>query len=238
MVYLSQSDVESSGGGYGYADFKQAGVTMTATQWQLYCERLIDSITSAINHYCRLTSFEQNTYTEYHDGRGPTGELGEYLERDRIVMIREQPVNSITSVSENLASVADPIAWTARVQRTAISAVGLADFELLKRGSLSYLYFNQNVPAKGKNNIQIIYVAGYDPDSELMDDIRMIAMQIADNILGRRKRFQEANAARTNGTKDAADMFKLDQDGAVFTPDIRMQLDKYRRQRAGGAAWR
>lgn len=238
MVYLLQSDIEVTGGGFSYLDFKQAGVIMTATQWQLYCDRLADSITSAINHYCRLTSFEQNTYTEYHDGRGASAELGEYLERDRIFLLREQPVNSVTSVSENRASVIDPIAWTARTPRTTTSTTGLADYELLNRGSLSYIYFNQNVPAKGKNNVKIVYVAGYDDDSETMDDIRYIAMQICDNFLGRKKRFQEANAARTNGTQDAADMYKLDADGAVFTPDIRLQLDKYRRCRTGGIAWR
>ena len=238
MVYLLQSDVESSGGGYSYTDFKQAGTTMTATQWQLYCYRLIDSITSAINHYCRLTSFEQNTYTEYHDGRGASAELGEYLERDRMFLMREQPVNSVTSVSENVNNVIDPIAWTARVPRTTISTLGLADYEVLTRGHLSYIYFNQNVPAKGKNNVKLIYVAGYDPDSELLDDIRLIAQQIADNFLARRKRFQEANEARTNSTRDAADMYRLDANGAVFTDDVRLQLDKYRRYRTGGIAWR
>lgn len=239
MVYLTQADIESSGGGYGYSDFKQAGVTMTAKQWELYCERLIDSITSAINRYCRLTTFEQNSYTEYHDGRGATGDLGEYVERDRIVMIREQPVMSITSVSEDIATANCAPSWTARSQRTSTSVSGTADYQLLTRGSfLSYLYFNQNVPAKGKGNVRIMYLAGYEPSSEIMDDIRIISLQIADNILSRRKRLQEANAARTNGTKDSADMFKLDADGKIFTEDIRLQLDKYRRYRTGGAAWR
>jgi hypothetical protein len=71
-----------------------------------------------------------------------------------------------------------------------------------------------------------------------MDDLRVIAMQIADNLLGRKKRYQEANAARQSSTKDSTDMFRMDANGAIFTEDIRMQLDKYRRQRTGGAAWR
>lgn len=238
MVYLLQSDIEASGGGYGYSDFKQAGSTMTATQWQLYCIRLIDSITSAINRYCRVTSFEENTYTEYHDGKGASAELGEYTERDRTFLLREQPVTSVTSVSENLANTTDAIAWTARIPRTTTSTTGLADYELLTRGTISYIYFYQDVPAKGKNNVKIVYVAGYDADSDRLDDIRLIAMQIADNFLGRKKRYQEANAARTVGTQDSADMFKLDAEGAVFTQDIKMQLDKYRRYRTGGVAWR
>ena len=239
MAYLSQDDVESTGGGYGYADFKQAGVVMTADQWQLYCERLIDAIDSAINHYCRVPSFEINTYTELHDGRGPTGDLGEYLPRDKLFLMRQQPVVSLISVSENINDPSNPIAWTPRVLRTTTSPSGGADFELLVRGtSLSYIQFWNNIPAKGRNNVQIIYTAGYDADAEIMDDIRMIAMQIADNLLGRKKRYQEANAARQSSTKDAADMFRMDADGAIFTEDIRLQLDKYRRQRTGGAAWR
>jgi hypothetical protein len=238
MVYLTQTDVESSGGGYGYADFKQAGATMTAKQWELYCERLIDAITSAINRYCRLTTFEQGTYYELHDGRGATGDLGEYREHDRIFLFREQPVVSVTSVSEDLASAIDAPRWTARVQRMAGIAAGTADYRVVSRGTLTYIYFDQTVPNQGKNNVRIVYLAGYEPSSETMDDIRIIALQLADNILSRRKRLQEANAARTNGTKDSADMFKLDADGAIFTPDIRMQLDKYRRYRTGGAAWR
>ena len=239
MVYLTRTDMERSGGGFGYTDFKEAGVTMTEAQWIQYCDLLIASVTSAINRYCRIGSFESATYTEYHDGSGASGDLGEYTERDRIFLLREQPVISITSVSEDVAATINAPSWTARVQRTSTTPTGTADYQLLTRGgSLSYLYFVTNVPAKGKGNLKVVYLAGYAATSDVIDDIRIIALQIIDNIFSRRKRLQEANAARMTGTKDSADMFKLDADGAIFTPDIRMQLDKYRRQRAGGTAWR
>ena len=237
MVYLSQSDIESSGGGYGFGDFKQAGVTMTATQWQLFCDRLIDSITAAINSYCKLTSFEQNTYTEYHSGRGATGELGEYMERDRIMLLREQPVVSVTSLSEDLGDATSAPSWTARVQRAAGILAGSADFQIMTRGSFSYIYFHQNVPSKGSNNVIVVYVAGFEADSEEIDAIRMIAQQISDNFLAKKKALQEASAARTMGTKDSVDMFKI-QASDLITPDIRMQLDNFKRTRAGGPAWR
>lgn len=237
MVYLTQEDVESSGGGYGYADFKQAGAAMNAQQWQRFCDQLIDSITAAINSYCKVTSFEQATYTEYHNGRGATGDLGEYTERDRIFLIREQPVNSVTSVSEDLASSVDAPSWTARVQRAAGISPGTADYRLVARGTLSYIRFDQNVPARGNGNVKIVYVAGYDPDSAQLDAIRMIAQQISDNFLAKKKALQEASAARTIGTKDSVDMFKV-QASDVFTPDVKMQLDNFKRTRAMGPAWR
>ena len=239
MTYLTQSDVESTGGGYCYSDFRQSGSVMTAAQWQLYCGELIAAIDSAINHYCRVPSFAINTYTELYDGRGPTGDRGEYLPRDRLFLLRQQPVVSLVSVSENINDPSDPIAWTPRVLRTTTSPTGGADFELLVRGtSLSYIYFWNNIPAKGRNNVQVVYTAGYAVGSELLNDIQFIAMQIADNLLGRKKRYQEANAARQSSTKDSTEMFRMDANGAIFTEDIRLQLDKYRRQRTGGAAWR
>ena len=48
---------------------------------------------------------------------------------------------------------------------------------------------------------------------------------------------QEAGAARTIATKDAADMFKI-QASDILTPDIRVQLDNFKRTRAMGPAWR
>jgi hypothetical protein len=237
LTYLSQADVESTGGGYCYSDFKQSGNIMTPAQWQIYCGELIAAIDSAINHYCRVASFELNTYTELHDGRGGTDELGGYRERDRIYLIRQQPVVSLISVSEDFTSPFGPITWTPRIQRT--TSTTWADFELCYRGdTLAYLYFWNHVPRKGRNNIQFIYTAGYAVGSEILNDIQFIAMQIADNLLGRKKRYQEANAARQSSTKDATEMFRMDANGAIFTEDIRLQLDKYRRQRTGGAAWR
>lgn len=237
MVYLTQSDIEASGGGFGYADFKQAGIVMTATQWQLYCDHLIDSITAAINSYCKVSSFEQSTYTEYHTGRGASAELGEYLDRDRIIMLREQPVVSVTSVSEDLGSAVDAPSWTARIQRAVGITAGTGSYRVMSRGTLTYLYFDQNVPAKGSNNVKIVYVAGYEVDSPTLDAIRMIAQQISDNFLAKKKALQEAGAARTIDTKDAADMFKI-QASDLFTPDIRMQLDNFKRTRAMGPACR
>jgi hypothetical protein len=105
------------------------------------------------------------------------------------------------------------------------------------RGSLTYIRFDQNVPAKGNNNVKAVYVAGYAAGSAQLDAIRMIAQQISDNFLAKKKALQEASSARTMGTKDAADMFKV-QASDVFTPDIKMQLDNFKRTRAMGAAWR
>ena len=123
------------------------------------------------------------------------------------------------------------------MQRAVGILPGTADFRIATRGSFSYIYFEQNVPSKGNNNVKVVYVAGFDSDSEEIDAIRMIAQQISDNFLAKKKALQEASAARMIGTKESADMFKV-QASDVFTPDIRMQLDNFKRTRAGGPAWR
>lgn len=234
MVYLTQMDIEGSGGGYTYSDMKKAGVAMTASEWETYCDQLINAITAAINTFCRVHSFEAETYTEVHDGRGANGEYGDYLERDRIYLLRETPVISITSVKEDVAAKSAVPSWTSRTVRSALAA---GDYEVLKRGSVSMIRFHQNVPAYGTNNVQIVYVAGYQSFSEQLDDIRSIALQMADNHLARKKSLQERNQARQNATKDAAEMFHLDPD--IMTEDIQLQLKKYQRQRSGARqAWR
>lgn len=237
MAYLTQTDIEASGGGWAYAEFRQGGSPMDTTKWATFCTNLIDSITSAINSYCKVTSFEQANYTEYHNGRGASAELGEYLERDRIVMLREQPVISVTSVSEDLANTIDAPSWTARVQRSVGIVAGTADYRVMARGTLTYIYFDQNVPRRGSNNVKIVYVAGYAASDPRLDAIRMIAQQISDNFLAKKKALQEAGAARMIGTKESADMFKI-QASDLFTPDIKMQLDNFKRTRAMGSAWR
>ncbi|MDD4483662.1 MAG: hypothetical protein PHD55_04755 [Methanoregula sp.] len=237
MAYLTQGDIESSAGGWGYQDFKYGGQKMTSAQWTSFCADLINSVTAAINSYCKVTSFEQTTYTEYHNGRGASAELGEYLPRDRTFLMREQPVMSVTSVSENTASETSAPSWTTRIQRAAGIAANSADYAVLQRGTMTYIWFFQNVPAFGSNNVQITYVAGYAAASAELDAIRMIAQQIVSNYLAKYRALQEASAARTIGTKESADMFKV-QVPDVMTPDVRSQLDSFKRMRCMGSAWR
>ncbi len=234
MAYCTQTDIEARTS-YGYVDFKQAGTVMTAEQWAAFCTSLIAEVTSAINRFCRRTSFEEATYTEYHDGRGCTGDLEEYLETDRIFLLREQPVTSITTVKEDTADPNQPSSWTARTARSTEAA---GDYDLLTRGPVSYLRFHNNVPRRGLNTVEIVYVAGYASENPVLDDIRGIALDIIGQHLGRKKKLQEAIAARRLGTPDAAEMSPPTEPELTLTPDIKRRLAAYRRGPGIGRSYR
>lgn len=233
MAYVTQEEVEARTS-YNYEDFKQAGAVMTSVQWAAYITDLIAAATALINKFCRVTSLEETTYTEYYDGKGPTGEFNAYTERDRVFHLRNRPVQSVTSVSEDVNAKTSVPSWTARTVRS-VSAAG--DYELLTRYGLSHIRFHNNVPAEGVSNVKVIYAAGYATGSQELDEISMIAAELVANWLTQEKQRQEAIATRNYGVRDAAEMF-VPPDQRVFPKDLQERLRKYRRAAVGGAAWR
>jgi hypothetical protein len=232
-TYFSESELETWSG-LGADDFQVAGVVMNSTQWSAYYTLLEETVRKTINTFCRRESFLSATYTDYHDGKEASGDHRDYQERDRIFFLLQQPVISITSVSEDIASKTSPEDWTARTARS--SEIG-GDYELIAKGGFSYIRFHNNVPRAGVNNVKIVYVAGYADSSEVFDDIKGIALDMASKHLQRKKRLQEAAAARTSGTRDAADMVPIG-DPKLLTNDIKERLQPYKRARAGGRFWR
>jgi len=232
MAYCTQSDVEARTG-WGAADFKTGGVPMTAEQWATFCTGLIAEAGGLIDTYCRRTSFEVREYTEYHDGRGSSGDLREYREADRTIILREQPVTAVTAVEEDTGGPGSVPAWALRAARSAAVA---GDYVVLSRGPVAYLRFHNHVPAAGRENLRITYSAGYAAGSGVLEDIRGICTDLIAEILAKKKQLQEAAAARTTGTRDAAEMTPLDP--VVLTTDIKRRLAPYRRGPRAGAAWR
>ncbi len=229
MAYCTQSDIEARTG-WGAGDFKTGGVPMTAEQWAAFCTDLIAEVTGLIDTYCRRTSFEVREYTEYHDGRGSTGDR---READRTFILREQPVAAVTAVEEDAGGPGSVPAWTLRAARSATAA---GDYVVLARGPVTYLRFHNHVPAAGRENLRVTYSAGYAAGSDVLEDIRGICTDLIAEILAKKKQLQEAAAARTTGTRDAADMTPLDP--VVLTTDIKRRLAPYRRGPRAGAAWR
>lgn len=234
MAYCTQTDIEARTS-YGADESKQAGTAMTAEQWASYCTSLIAEVTGAINRFCRRASFEAATYTDLYDGRGCSGDRGEYLETDRIFLLREQPVSSIMTVKVDISDQNQVPVWVTRTPRSA-EAVG--DYGLVTRGPVSYLRFHNNVPRGGLNNVEITYVAGYAAGDPALDDIRGIALDIISQHLGRKKRLQEAIAARRLGTPDAAEMTPPAEPELTLTPDIKRRLAAYRRGPRIGRCYR
>lgn len=231
MAYCTQADIEARTG-YGAADFKIAGVQMTPEQWAAFCEGLIREVSMAVDRFCRRSSFEVREYLEYHDGRGCTGDGREFLEMDRIYIPREQPVVQVLSVREDLADPGQPPRWVTRTARG--EGVG-GDYALYTRGPISYLRFT-TVPRRGHNNVEITYEAGYPATSGVLDDIRGICLDVIAQHLGKKKKLQEAIAARTTGTLDSAEMTPPAEPHLTLTTDVKRRLAAYRRgPRIGGA---
>jgi len=229
MAYCTQNNVEARTG-WGAADLKVGGVPMTAEQWAAFCTDLVAEATGLIDTYCRRTSFEVREYTEYHDGRGGAGEI---READRTFILREQPVTKVTAVEEDVAGPGSVPSWVPRLPRSSSEP---GDYVVASRGPVTYLRFHNHVPAPGHENLRITYSAGYAAGSGVLEDIRGICTDLVAEILAKKKQLQEAAAARTVATRDAADMTPLDL--GVLTTDIKRRLAPYRRGTRTGIAWR
>jgi hypothetical protein len=232
MAYCTQSDIEAYTG-YGYSDFKQAGVTMTSTQWANLVTSLIAGASQQINRFCNVGSFESTAYTEYHDGRGMTGDRGRsYREIDRTFLPHEQPVISVTSVKVDISPLSSAPSWTTMTPR----AAGVAgQYAVSTDGYVTRIRFHDEVPKKGVKNVEITYMAGYASGHAVLGDIKFITMDIIANFLGKKKRGQEAAVVSWGtGTQDGANMVQmLHQE--IFTEDIKTRLIPYRRSRRGHA---
>jgi hypothetical protein len=234
MTYCTQADIEAWTS-YGATDFKQAGAVMTAEQWAAYCTALIAAVTAAVNRFCRRTSFSETEYTELHDGRGCTGDLNEFLESDRVYIPREQPVIAVSSVRVDESDPSSPPRWVERIPQSSTAA---GDYDLVRRGPIKYLRFRTHVPPGGFGNVEITYTAGYPTGDPVLDDIKAIALDIAAQHLGRKKKLQEAIAARRVATIDAAEMTPPTEPDLTLTKDIKRRLASYRRPAAVGRAYR
>lgn len=233
MTLFSQADLEARTGA-GASDFLQAGEEMTADQWAAYVVALEKEVSQAIARFTRRTAIEETEYTEFHDGGGPTGERRQYVERDVIILPWEQPVQSITSVDVDEATLSGARNWVPRTPRDETTG---GDYEVLTRNGITRIRFHTRVPRKGHGNVRIVYRAGYAATSRELEDLRGIALEMAGKTLEIKKRRQEAQAARRVGTRDAADMVPIG-DPKVLSDDIRTRLLPYRRERAGRRAWR
>lgn len=233
MAYCTQTDIEAYCG-YAYTDFKQGDAIMTSLQWGTFTTALIAGVSQQINLYCNRSGFESTEYTEYHNGRGMTGEKGrEYREIDRTFLPREQPVISVTSVSVDTAALESVPAWSAMTVRSALAG---GDYVVMTDGIVTRIRFHDEVPRKGYDNVKIIYTAGYASGSAVLNDIKLICLDIIANILAKKKREAEAIVASWgSGTQEGANLIGLLRP-EIITDDVKVRLAMYKRSRRG-AAW-
>lgn len=232
MAYFSQTDIEQFTG-FGSGDFKQSGVTMTATQWATFATFVIGAVTQIVNRFCNVPSFEQHTSIEYKNGRGPSGDGQTYLDSDRTYTLREC-ATSVASIAEDINYGSSYPSWTDRVEQDTDT---YGDYIYWTDQTITRIRFHQNVPNKGVRNVRVTYTAGYPVGSPELDDIKQMCLRCARNLLILKKKTQEAQTIRYTGTKDYAQMFELEDERKVLTDDIRIDLCRYRRWNFGGDLW-
>jgi len=232
MAYFTQSDVEAFTG-FSSTDFKQAGVTMTATQWAAFATSLVNQVTQMVNRFCNVPSLEWHVATEYKNGKGATGDENTYLETDRIFAFKEYATGYI-SVSEDTATKGATIQFATRWERSTATA---GNFEFWTDRELSWVRFHDTVPLAGYKNVKLEYYAGFATDSPQFYEIQQICLRIAANILTYKKKIQESMTIRNTGIRDYAEMFKPIDERIVLTDDIQRDLHKYRRYLMGGDTW-
>lgn len=232
MAYFTQSDVESWTG-FSSTDFKNAGTTMTATQWAAFATSLVNQVTQMVNRFCNVTSLEWHVATEYKSGKGATGDDNLYNESDRIFDLIEYATGYI-SVSVDTATKGATIQFATRYERSTATA---GDFEFWTDRELSWVRFHNNVPEAGYKNVKIEYYGGFATGSNQLYEINQICLRIAANILTYKKKIQESMTIRNTGIRDYAEMFKPIDERIVLTDDIQRDLHKYRRYVLGGDTW-
>jgi hypothetical protein len=238
MSYLNQTDIETYTG-FGSTDFKQAGSTMSATQWATFCTSVVNRVTQLINRFCNVSTLETHTATEYHSGRndgqqdfrnyfyygGSNPNSQYYTELDRTFYLREVCYSTTATVEEDL-TVSSTFGWVTRTQRTS-TATG--DYNIFSHNDLTSIQFINNVPMWGRDNLRITYIAGYASGSAELDAINLIAIQIAQRILLIKKKVQEAATIRGSGVRDYSPMFELTTETNILTNDVKEQLLPYKR---------
>jgi hypothetical protein len=226
MIYFDRDSLESFTG-FATTSFKDAGVTMTASAWEQLVTQLDLGIAGWMHRWCGVPTFGSHLVEEYHNGRGENGTKHEeiYLEDDRCFYLRE-PSTSSPEVWVDSANLTQPASWLQAASRG--TATG-GDYMFTNEQSLGVVRFHQNVPINRPQNVKIIYWAGFPEGSEDLEQIRLIAKRLATGVLLYKKKIQESQTIRNTGVRDYSEMFELDPNRKIFTPELEMTLTHYRR---------
>ena len=227
MTYCDINDVLAFTG-FTTSDFKINGEEMTEAEWNDFLSFVINASNQVVNRYCNVETFEAREVTEYHNGRGHTGDNGEYTDFDRQFYLRESPSNSITSVAVNSLDPSQIPVWT---DMTEVSALTAGDFIFVNDYETGKVIFvTSTIPVEGYHNVKIVYNAGYSTSSGAYNDIRMATIRICQNYLLLKKKIQESTTIRQTGIRDHAMMFTPSNERYILTDEIKETLNRYARK--------
>lgn len=235
MIYFDRESLEAFTG-FATVSFKDAGNTMTASVWEQLVEDLDRSVAGWMHRWCGVPTFGSHQVEEYHNGRGANsvdveGEL--YDETDRIFFLRQPPTGT-PEVYVDASDLTQVPSWTPMYLRSPATA---GQFQFTIDGDLGIIRFHNSVPISGQQNVKIIYWSGFPEGSEDLEQIRLIAKRLATNLLLYKKKIQESQTIRNTGVRDYSEMFELDRDKKVFTPELEMTLSHYRRFQFGSGGF-
>ena len=230
MIYFDRESLEAFTG-FATTDMKDAGRTMTASVWEVLVDELDRSVAGWMHRWCGVPTFGSHQVTEYHDGRGENGNDEDlYAETDRLFFLREYATGDPIVYQDTAVETASPT-WVQRQVRCATTG-GDYTFYAEDQG-LGIVRFHLNVPPEGYKNVKIEYWAGFPEGSQDLEQIRVIAKRIATNLLLVKKKWQESQTIRNTGVRDYSQMFDMEADRKVFTPELEMMLTRYRRYQFG-----
>ena len=230
--YVTRAEIEAWAG-YCHTSFKTGNDEMVISEWITLLDTLALAASGWIDRFCRRISFLPHEVVEYHDGRGPSNQYGVYRETDITYNLREQPVISIISVKEDRGG-GGPISWTERSPRTSVSG---GDYQILRTGEFTQIRFIKNTPRAGYGNVEITYLAGYDPSHPIIQEVKMLTKEMVTHWLEKKKKSQEADVARWQSTDQAADILRELGD-KVVPDDLLARLLPYQRRATMGKPWR
>ena len=233
MIYFNQQSLEAFTG-FATTSFKDAGITMTASAWISLVEQLDLGIAGWMHRWCGVATFGSHLVEEYHNGRGENGVwLDSYEETDRSFFLRQPPTGD-PALYVDCADVTQPPSWQQVASRG--PATG-GSYQYYCQEGLGTIRFHEHVPLAGYNNVKIVYWSGFPEGSEDLEQIKLIAKRLATGVLLYKKKIQESQTIRNTGVQDYSQMFELDRDRKIFTPEIEMTLNHYKRWQFGGGGF-
>lgn len=101
------------------------------------------------------------------------------------------------------------------------------DYELITTDELTEVFFYNNIPKRGYNNILFTYRTGYDPGSAQYADIKMTVLRCFKNFVMMKKKIQEPMTIRAHGMRDYSTMFEPFNEEQILSDMEKIALNPY-----------
>ena len=151
-----------------------------------------------INKYCSVTTFLEDTYSEFYDG-----------ERETYVVLKHFPIVSVTTLHIDGGRVFD-----------ASALIASDEFVIYKDdGKIELIGVDQfggvrSIFPRGQQNIKVVYVAGF---STTPDDLKVATQMVIDHLFN--------NRGMHGVTSESVGGINQTYDWSMFPQDAQMILD-------------